>query len=176
MYLLELLNDIPDNRGTKGRQYKLSDILFMSIIAASCNYTSYREMANFIALKWDVFHSLLKIKKDTPPKYNSLRQIILSVDFKDLEQVFRKHALKFAGKPKHIACDGKAMRGSAEFQEENRCVQFVNFFAVNESIIMAHEPINEKTNEIPVFQQMIDKLGIKDTIFTSDALHCQKKH
>jgi hypothetical protein len=175
MYLLDLLKEIPDNRGTKGRQYKLSDILFMSIIAASCNYTSYREMANFIALKWEIFRDILKIKKSTAPKYNSLRQIILSVDFNDLEAVFRKHALKLSGNAKHIACDGKAMRGSAEFQEENRCIQFVNFFAVNESIIMAHEPINDKTNEIPIFQKLIDKLGIKGTIFTADALHCQKK-
>lgn len=175
MYLLNLLKEVPDNRGTKGRQYKLCDILFMSIIGSACNYTSYRELANFIAMKWDIFRSYLKIKKATPPKYNSIRQILLSVNYKDLEQAFRKHALTLVDNPSHIACDGKAMRGSADFQDENRCVQFLNFFAVNESIILAHEPINEKTNEIPVFQQLIDELGIRDTIFTADAMHCQKK-
>ena len=175
MYLLNLLREIPDNRGSKGRQYKLEDILFMSIIGAACNYTSYRELANFIAIKWDIFRSCLKIKKTTAPKYNSIRQILLSVDYKDLERVFRKHALTLVDTPAHIACDGKAMRGSADFQDENRCTQFVNFFAVNESIILAHEPIDEKTNEIPVFQQLIDDLGVRDTIFTADAMHCQKK-
>lgn len=79
MYLLNLLSEVPDNRGTKGRQYKLEDILFMSIIGAACNYTSYRELANFINMKWEIFRTILKIKKLTAPKYNSIRQILLSL-------------------------------------------------------------------------------------------------
>ncbi len=176
MYLLELLKEVPDQRGKKGRQYKLHEILFISIIASACNYTSYREMANFMKMKWGLFKKHINVENESAPKYNSIRQILLSVDEKELEKVFRKHAIKSVGNPNQIAVDGKAMRGSADLQNDGKCTQFVNFFAVNEKIILAHETIDEKTNEIPVFQRLIEELGIKDTIFTADALHCQKKH
>lgn len=35
--------------------------------------------------------------------------------------------------------------------------------------------IAEKTNEIPVFQELLSKTGIPHAIFTADALHMQKK-
>jgi hypothetical protein len=179
MYLLELLKEIPDSRGKKGREFQLAEILFMVILGASCGYTSYRKLENFIECKWDIFRKYLKIKRVNPPKYNSLRQIILSVDSKELEKVFRKHSLALVNMDdiKHIAADGKTMRSARDFQvEDSKGMQFLNLFAVNEGIILAHDVIDVKTNEIPVFQALIDELGIKDKIFTLDALHCQKKH
>ena len=178
MYLLELLKEIPDSRGTKGREFKLADVLFMVIIGAACGYTSYRKLENFIECKWSVFRRYLNIKRVKPPKYNVLRSIILSVDHKEFEKVFRKHSLSLAqiDNVEHIAADGKVMRNARDFQDENsRGAQFLNLFAVNENIILAHEVIDQKTNEIPVFQSLIKDLGISNKIFTVDALHCQKK-
>jgi predicted transposase YbfD/YdcC len=40
---------------------------------------------------------------------------------------------------------------------------------------MAHEEVECKTNEIPVAQKLIPELGIKDAVFTSDAINCQLK-
>lgn len=179
MYLLELLKEIPDTRGTKGREFELADILFMVIIGATCGYTSYRKLENFIECKWDIFRKYLKIKRVKPPKYNGLRSIILSVDNTKLEEAFRKHAFALVEMDtvRHIAADGKTMRSARDFQiEDSRGTQFLNLFAVNENIILAHEVIDKKTNEIPVFQALINELGISNKIFTADALHCQKKH
>lgn len=177
MYLLELLREIPDKRGTKGREFPLAEILFMSILGAACGYTSYRKLENFIACKYDIFRKHLNLKRVKPPKYNGLRQIILSVDNADLESVFRKHSfyLSDIDKVRHIASDGKTMCGARDFQKEEKGVQFLNLFAVNEKIILAHEVIDVKTNEIPVFQKLIADLELTDKIFTTDALHCQKK-
>lgn len=177
MYLLELLREVPDNRGTKGREFPLAEILFMTILGASCGYTSYRKLENFIECKWDIFRKYLNLKRVKPPKYNGLRQIILSVEPKDLEVVFRKHSFTLAkiSTVKHIAADGKTMCSARNFQMEEHGMQFLNLYAVNEKIILAHEVIDKKTNEIPVFQKLIAELELKDKIFTADALHCQKK-
>ena len=136
MYLLELLREIPDRRGKKGREFPLAEILFMTILGAACGYTSYRKLENFIECKWDTFRKYLHLKRVTPPKYNGLRQIILSVENSDLEQVFRKHAfdLSCIESVNHIASDGKTMRSARNFQTEERGMQFLNLFAVNEKI------------------------------------------
>ena len=38
----------------------------------------------------------------------------------------------------------------------------------------AHTEIEDKSNEIPAAQQMIRELGLRDVVFTADAMHCQK--
>ena len=40
---------------------------------------------------------------------------------------------------------------------------------------MAHEEIECKTNEIPVAQKLIPRLGFKNAIFTADAMSCHTK-
>jgi predicted transposase YbfD/YdcC len=35
--------------------------------------------------------------------------------------------------------------------------------------------VDEKSNEIPAAQQMIEALGLEGRLFTLDAMHCQKK-
>ena len=34
--------------------------------------------------------------------------------------------------------------------------------------------ITDKTNEIPIVQEMLDVIDIKDAVVTMDAMHCQK--
>lgn len=85
MYLLELLREVPNNRGTKGREFPLAEVLFMAILGAACGYTSYRKLENFIECKWSVFKKYLKLKRAMTPKYAGLRKIILSLENRDLE-------------------------------------------------------------------------------------------
>ena len=177
MYLLDLLRKLPDHRGKKGRELPLAEVLFMVILGSACGYTSYRKLENFIGCKWEIFKKHLNIKRNMPPKYCGLRKIILSVDYAEFEEIFREHAFSLSNieKVKHIAADGKVMRSSRDFQREDKGMQFLNLYAVNEKIILAHEVIENKTNEIPVFQQLIEELGLTGKMFTADALHCQKK-
>ena len=42
-------------------------------------------------------------------------------------------------------------------------------------IILAHQDIDEKTNEIPTAQRLMKELGIRNCTFTFDAMNCQKK-
>jgi len=54
-------------------------------------------------------------------------------------------------------------------------MQVLNFFDTRSELILAHETIDVKTNEIPVAQALIPQLGLEGVIYTLDALHCQKK-
>jgi hypothetical protein len=74
-----------------------------------------------------------------------------------------------------IAVDGKVLRGSFDSFEDKKAIQVLSFFDTLNGLILAHEIIDEKTNEIPVFQRLIKELGLGDVVYTLDALHCQKK-
>jgi hypothetical protein len=77
------------------------------------------------------------------------------------------------GKPM-IALDGKTLRGSFDHINDRKAAQTLTAFASSSAILLAHTPIDEKSNEIPAAQQMIGELGLTGVIFTADAMHCQK--
>jgi hypothetical protein len=73
-----------------------------------------------------------------------------------------------------IAVDGKTLRGSADRLDEVRARQIVSAFVQADRLVLAQCEIEEKTNEIPIVQQLIAELGLSDCLYTADALHCQK--
>ena len=48
-------------------------------------------------------------------------------------------------------------------------------YLTESNVILAQEEIHDKTNEIPVFQEMLNHLDIKGKTVTADAMHCQRE-
>ena len=55
-----------------------------------------------------------------------------------------------------------------------KCLQIVTALEINSYCIEAQKKITDKTNEIPIVQEMLDVIDIKDAVVTMDAMHCQK--
>jgi hypothetical protein len=51
----------------------------------------------------------------------------------------------------------------------------LSVFLTENGIISAHYEVDEKTDEIPVAQQMMKESGSEGCVFTYDALNCQEK-
>ena len=46
-------------------------------------------------------------------------------------------------------------------------------FAVDTALVLAHIVIDEKSNEIPAVQKLLEELDVAGHIVTLDAMHCQ---
>jgi predicted transposase YbfD/YdcC len=73
-----------------------------------------------------------------------------------------------------IAVDGKAIRSTSEAGKPHSALQILTAYLTESSVVIGQKAIHDKTNEIPVFQAMLDILDIKGKIITADAMHCQK--
>lgn len=175
--LLEILKQIEDNRGKQGQKYELSNVLYISILALLSGAISYRKIHSFMKIKFSTLKELLNLSWKRVPAYTTIRDIIQSVDAQELERVFRIYSQELSpdNPGTFVACDGKVLRGSFDHMEDQKAVHLLSVFAAEENLILAHEEIDEKTNEIPVFQQMLTDLDLTGKIFTLDALHTQKK-
>jgi hypothetical protein len=60
------------------------------------------------------------------------------------------------------------LRGSFDHFQDQTAIQMLSAFLTESNIIIAHEPIANKTNEIPTAQQLIETLGLSNYIFTFD--------
>ena len=177
--LLSIFSEVPDHRNIHGKQYDLKFILLFSVLAILSGADSYRKIKIFIAENFVFLKENFNLKWRQPPAYTAIRKIILGVDSKEMEKAFRKYSHSLADldskKNAFISLDGKAIRGSFDNLNDQKMIQLFSAFLTDKNIILAHEKIDEKTNEIPMAQKLVKELGISKAIFTLDAFHCQKK-
>jgi hypothetical protein len=74
-----------------------------------------------------------------------------------------------------LAVDGKAIRSTSEKGKPHSGLQILTAYLTESGVILGQQAINEKTNEIPIFQEMLEYLDIKGKIITADAMHCQNR-
>lgn len=172
--------DIEDFRRPQGQKYELHNILLLSVMAILCNAKSYRDISRFIKVNFTEIKRELSLKWKQAPAYTTIRNIINCTSSEELEAAFRgfmqsQTRYGFKDEVTHIAVDGKVLRHSFDNFEDKKALQKLMFFDSDNYLILGHIAIDEKSNEIPAFQSLLTQLEIPNTLFTADALHCQKK-
>ena len=178
--IITFLDDLKDHRRAQGKRYELRFVVLFSIMAYLSNAKSYRDIERFINSHFDTLKKDFALEWKEPPGYTTIRNILLGVDQDELESCFRAYTQSMLAENKTntliaIAMDGKVLRGSFDNLQDKRAIQIVSMFETDSKIILAHEVISEKTNEIPVIQMLLKDIELEDYCYTTDALHCQKK-
>jgi hypothetical protein len=174
------LEDLKDHRRSQGQRYKLEHIILFSIMAFLSNAKSYRDISRFIKSHFEVLKEHFGLSWKKPPGYTTVRNIILGVDSEELEACFRVYTQSISqvasdSKIVTISFDGKTLRGSYDHFQDKRAMQLLSMFRTEDRLILAHEVIDQKTNEIPMVQKLLGDIGLEGYYYTMDALHCQKK-
>ena len=179
---LNILSQIPDPRRAQGRKWLLGPVLLATILAALSGATSYRKVHGFIEIHRKRLNAAFGFGWETAPAYNAIRTILQQLDAEEVERVFRQHAVMLSDEDPGedvdalpvVAIDGKTLRHSFDAFTDQKAAHVLGAFAVDEALILGHLLVDDKTNEIPAAQQMIEELGLEGRLFTMDALHCQK--
>jgi hypothetical protein len=180
--LASCLAAIPDPRRAEGKIYGQAGVILFSIIAMLSGARSYRQIHTLIRARLALLNAAFPdAALRRAPAYTSVRGILQRLDPAELERAFRRHAEGLdragagAGAPsRFIAIDGKTLRQSFDAFADRKAAHVLSAFAVDHQIILAHEVIDEKSNEIPAAQALIAALGLSRRVFTLDAMHCQK--
>jgi hypothetical protein len=172
--LLEILSQVPDYRKPQGKRHKLEHILYLSILAGLMGATDYKQISIWIEkhIQKEQVKKLLGVEFILTPKKSAISEILAKVDAQALELKFRewiKNYVKTTGE--HLSVDGKVMNGSR--YKNQRSIEVVGAVLSEIGVIIAHQQIAEKSNEIPALQAMIGELG-DEFIFTFDAMNTQK--
>lgn len=173
--------DIEDFRRPQGQRYELDKILLLSVIALLCNAKSYRDISRFIKNRFGEIKTEFGLEWKRPPAYTTIRNIIQGICKQEMEAAFRAftqhltHYKPGAENLYHFSVDGKTLRRSFDHFEDQKAIQKLMFFDRDQALILGHELIDDKSNEIPAFQKLLKNLEIPCGIFSADALHCQKK-
>ena len=172
--LLEILSQVPDYRKPQGKRHKLEHILYLSILAGLMGATDYKQISIWIEkhIQKEQVKKLLGVEFILTPKKSAISEILAKVDAQSLELKFRewiKNYVKTTGE--HLSVDGKVMNGSR--YKNQRSIEVVGAVLSEIGVVIAHQQIAKKSNEIPALQAMIGELG-DEFIFTFDAINTQK--
>jgi len=172
--LLELLSTVSDHRKPQGKRHKLEHILYLSILAGLMGATDYKQISIWIDkhIQKEQVKKLLGVEFILTPKKSVVSDILAKVDSQEVEIKFREWIKNYVDTSgKHLSVDGKVMNGSR--YKDQRSIEVVGAVLSEIGVVIAHQKIAEKSNEIPALQDMIAELG-DEFIFTFDAMNTQK--
>ena len=174
--LYRRLSQLTDNRREQGRRHPIELVVFFVILGIMNGYDGYRAIGDFIVRNKEELIFVFKPKKSRLPSFSTIRRVMGDIDFDELCNIFEEWAKDNIAikKREWISLDGKAISGTFP-EEAHKFVNLVSLFCVDKKQVFSVGKVEDKSNEIPKVQELIQKFPGKRVIFRMDAMHCQKK-
>ena len=172
----EYFEDVTDPRLNRGTNYPLIEMVFVALCGAICDCNSWVDVAAFGKCKLTWFRKFLPFEKGIP-SHDTFTELFARLDtlefYAALESWTKDIAQSLQGET--IAFDGKTLRGSFDKASHKSALHSVSAWACGLKMCIALKSVEDKSNEIPAVQQLIDMLDLTGAVVTADAMHCQRE-
>jgi predicted transposase YbfD/YdcC len=175
MSFLTHFESIEDNRTDINKDYDLLDMVFLTMSAVLSGAKGWKGIKIFGDAQLDWLRQYRQFPNGIPTRH-SIGRIIRGIKADSLLACFEQwvNSVRQQGEKEQIAFDGKVVRGSGNGSALN-ALQLMSAMVVDSGLILSQQAVSQKTNEIPVMQDMLRHLSVKGAIITADAMHCQTK-
>lgn len=167
---------VTDPRANRGTNYPLREMIFVALCGAICDCNAWTDVADFGEAKLAWFRKFLPFEKGIP-SHDTFTEVFARLDtiefYAALESWAREMARSLKGET--VAFDGKALRGSLDTAADKSALHSVSAWACGLKLCLALNSVEEKSNEIPAVQQLIDMLDLDGAVVTADAMHCRRE-
>lgn len=173
--------------------HDLCDIVVIVFLATLCGCEAWTEFEDFGRCHKKWLSQFLKLPFGIP-SHDTFERVFSMLDPIQLERATTSFIIDCMEKIKKMAeekqpkdcevyqqvsVDGKALRGSGRnhqpgSNEEIRNLQLLHVYNCSEEWCMFTRAIEDKTNEIPVAQELLSTLNLHHTIVSFDAMNTQK--
>ena len=180
--LIEVRAEIPDLRKRRGKRHPLAAILALACAATLCGYRGYCAMAEWGRNYGQKLARALGFTHKKTPCGSTLHTIFKHIDVELLEAKLGAWAESVLTAtpvpeseegPEGVALDGKTLRGS----RKRGAIKAHLLSAVSHrlGLTLGQQAVADKTNEIPVVQELLKNLVLEGRVFTMDALLTQRQ-
>jgi hypothetical protein len=170
--LWDVLVQITDQRGRKGRQYKLASLLGIAIAAMLAGANDLRAIFRWgRRLKPEALR-LLGIDDGMAPCHATFHYFFKSLDADALAAALGKFALGEA-RARHIAIDGKTLKGSRRL--DAKALHVLSAFAAELGTVIGDLIVEPDQNEITAAMVLLKGLPLDWAIISGDAIFCQRE-
>jgi len=169
------LKKIRDTRRRRGRRYVFVEIILMALMAMICGCDDAEEISDWVELHSEWLRLWFELSHGTPSQDTFLR-IFEMANTKTLGQATRRWLTSMRPRlARHIAIDGKALRGTRKPGKDRPTVHLVNAWLREAGLVLGQVKTHNKSNEIKAIPELLKVLDIQGCIVTMDAAGCQRK-
>lgn len=170
--VIDYFSKIPDPRIDSRSTYKLEHLFFIILSAMLAGANSINQIFIFSHAKSKWIKSLIAI--ESIPSYGVFWWILVRIKPEFLRQLLGGwlEVLPDGLKNQVLAIDGKCLRGTNDTL--NPPLHLVSLFAVESGILLAQQPVDNKSNEITAIPKILEQIDIQGAVITIDAMGCQK--
>lgn len=170
----EHFEEVTDPRVNRGENYPLVEMIFVALCGAICGCDSWVDVAEFGECKLPWFRKFMPFERGIP-SHDTFTETFARLDtiqfYAALESWMMSVATSLKGET--VAFDGKTLRGSFDIASGKSPLHSVSAWACGLRMCVALQSVDDKSNEIPAVQRLIDMLDLQGAVVTADALHCQ---
>ena len=149
------------------------DIIVIALCAVLCGAKDWQQVELFGKQRLDWLRRFLKLPHGIP-SHDTFERVFDRIDPRAFHQSFQSWVSAIAEKIniKHIAIDGKTLRGSGS--STLGPLHLVSAWATEHHLSLGQVATAEKSNEITAIPELLDLLELHGAIVTIDAMGCQK--
>lgn len=170
--IINYFSKVPDPRIEGKSTYRLEQLFFIILAAVLAGANSINQIFIFAQAKNKWIKNLIAI--DSIPSYGVFWWIFVRIKPESLRQLLCTwlQTLPEGLREQVLAIDGKCLRGTND--TVNLSLHLVSLFAVESGVLLAQQPVEDKSNEITAIPKILDEIAIQGAIITIDAMGCQK--
>lgn len=185
---VRIFKDVEDSRVKGMISYPLEEIIVITFLAVLAGARGWIEIERFGQKYEKWLGKFLKLENGTP-SHDTVERVFSLINSKQLEKATVQFLVENINNIKKslgiestsfelISVDGKEARGTGRKRgtdEELRNLQTLHVYNASYGICLFSEIIDKKTNEIPVAQNILKSMELKNSVVTFDAMNTQKK-
>ena len=175
--LVHYLADIDDPRHAKGIRHPQLSTLTIMVMAMLCGKTGLKGIARFARTHVELLARYIPLPRNKPPSFSTIQRLSHQVDCGQVCEQFNCWMGQYTDS-ETMAVDGKSITSTVTETVDGKqtFTSLVSFFGQCSHLIRQVGKLeNDKRSEIDLVQELIGTLRIERSVFTLDALHCQKK-
>jgi len=162
---------VPDPPSRHGQRYDLPYLLTCLVAALLCNCSSLEAVGEWCRDQRLLLHRLFGPRDFYTPTGSLYRRLLprLSVGHLELVLATWVRASRPTTDEEAVALDGKTLRGAATGEHKGPHLLAFCTHETQETLLQVR--VSEKTNEIPIAQDLLPCFSMQPRVYTADALH-----
>ena len=174
-YIDTIFSSVKDPRVVGRCSHKLSDILMISLCTLLADGEDFEDMVVFGKEKEALLGSFLELPNGIP-SHDTFNRVFQIIDYQSLDACLGQYGKELLDTiaEKQICIDGKKLRGVTPTQRGNQGLYILNAWVSENRFCMGQTKVEDKSNEITALPVLINRLDIKNSTVSIDAIGCQK--